>query len=57
MTIYFLFYWILYRIQLAIGIIKIKEREITEEECFIKKRREKFLQSFEKEGENLKTAQ
>ena len=56
MTMYFLFYWILYRIQLAIGIIKIKEREITEEECFIKERREKFLQFFEKEGENLKTA-
>ena len=52
-TIYFLYYWILYRIQLALGIITIKIREPTEEQRFIKDRKTRFLQLFEKENDSI----
>jgi hypothetical protein len=52
-TIYFLYYWFLYRIQLALGIITIKIREPTEEQRFIKDRKTRFLQLFEQENASI----
>lgn len=51
-TIYFFYYWFLYRIQLALGILKIKVREPTEEQRFIKDRKTRFLELFEPNIEN-----
>lgn len=52
-TIYFFFYWVLYRIRLAIGILKIKEIKISEEERYITKRKTEFHDLFNSEIENL----
>jgi len=51
-TIYFFIYLVLYRIQLAIGILKIKERDVSEEDRFIQERKMRFIKLFEEE--NLK---
>lgn len=47
-TIYFLYYWVLYQIKLALGILTIKTREPTEEELFMKDRKARFLELFNK---------
>jgi len=52
-TIYFLYYWVLYQIKLALGILTIKTREPTQEERFIKDRKIRFLELFEPNIENL----
>ena len=47
-TIYYYYYWVLYKIRFFLGILKIKNREPTQEELFISDRKTQFLQLFEK---------
>ena len=46
-TIYYYYYWVLYKIKLFLGILQIKTREPSEEEIYIKDRKTRFLSFFE----------
>ena len=52
-TIYFIYYWILYKIHFFLGILKIKTRELSQEELFIKDRKARFLEIFDKTEKDI----